>query len=135
MIHIFNGKCDSSEKTVSFKKHLEVLNYVPIDFRFTRRWVLFSDLSRFISRIEKRLEDTNADEFNSNMFDSEIAAEEQLMKESAAHQKTLHTTIVEHNADILRGEIEGLNSLKGFLKTDLDELDKMITEFESIKGD
>lgn len=130
----FHRKKKSVEKTVAFRKQVDVLNYVPRDYTVSRRWALFSDPDRFTYVYSRRISKLNADEMNGDMFDASIESEAELMKNWADEQNAHHKTLIEHNTGILAGEITALTRMIGGLKEDLEKVTTNITELEAKKG-
>ena len=130
----FHRKKKSVEKTVAFRKQVDVLNYVPRDYTVSRRWALFSDPARFTYVYGRKLQKlNNVDELNGNLFDAYIDSEGDLIKTWGDEQHTHHRKLIVHNAGILRGNQTMLISLIELLKEDLAEVDKKTAELEAIR--
>ena len=121
------------EKYVTFYKAVDVLNFVPREYTVKRRWALFSDPDRFSHIHRRKLAGLNADEMNGDMFDASIDGEAALMKTWADEQHILHNTLIEHNAGILAGKVNGLNRMLEGFREDLEKIDKSAAELEAIR--
>lgn len=129
------SKGKGTEKTVSFAKTVDVLNYTPLEYRYTQRWAAFSDIDRFEALYTKKIKGLDVDEMCGEMFDSYILSEANLMKSSAEEQKIFHKSVIQHHKGLINGELEKLNRLLSDLENDLTGLESEIERFKSIKND
>lgn len=122
-----------TEKTVSFSKTIEVLNYTPIEYRLTKRWAEFSDIDKFEDRYTKKIKGLDVDEMCGELYDSEILMEAALMKASAAEQQIHHKSLIQHNKGVFKEDLEKLNRLLADLENDLTNLDREIERLKSLQ--
>jgi len=118
--------------SAKFEKALDILNYVPADFRQTKRWADFSDPVKFENVYSRKIAALSVDSMCGAMFDGDIISEGVLMQNSADQQLIQYCGVVEHYRGIINGGLNKLMRLLDNLESDLDELNNEITEYEQL---
>lgn len=120
-----------ADKDVHIFKEIDVLNYVPIEYRYTRKWTDFNNIAE--SYFRKVVAKTNIDELDHDMFDALIDSEMTDMLTSAKEQYTHHTRTIYNHRGIVNGQIERARNKLESLETDNTRYDDEITKFTKLK--
>lgn len=117
-----------AERDVHIFKEIDICNYAPIEYRYTRKWTDFNNIAE--SYFRKIVAKTNIDELDHDMFDALIDAEMEDMLTSAKEQYTHHTRTIYSNRGIVNGQIERAKKKLESLEADNarydDEIEKYI---------
>ena len=120
-----------TDETVTLHKEFAVLNYTPLDYMYTTKYLDF--LNNAENKFREMIEKISLDDFCDNIFDSYIDAVINQMKGSANEQYVYHMQVIDHHRGLLEGEIVyAANHLKN-LQQDLKELEEEIEVYEKIK--
>lgn len=122
-----------ADKDVHISKEIDILNYVPIEYRFTQKWADFNNVAEnYFRRVVAK---TNIDELDDDMFDSLIDAEMTDMLASAKEQYTHHTRTIYSNRGIVNGQIERAKSKLESLEADNVRYDEEIAKYNKLKAE
>lgn len=122
-----------ADRDVHIFSEIDVLNYVPIEYRYTRKWTDFNDMAE--SYFRKIVTKTNIDELDHDMFDALIDAEMADMLTSAKEQYTHHTRTIYSNRGIVNGQLERARKKLESLEADKDRYDDEIAKYTKLKDE
>ena len=125
-------KGKGKEKTTSFEKEVDILNYTPLDYAYTKRWAEYSNPEIFDSVHRKKIKNLAVDDLCGNMYTPEIKSEANKMKESAAEQRIHHYSLIDHHKGMVEGEIQKLEQLLLNYENDLKYVNDKLNELESL---
>lgn len=119
-----------NDTAISLHKEMEILNYTPIDYRYT---VPYADFLQNAEKNFRRLINaTSPDDLCENMLDSFINAAVGEMKASAEEQYTHHIHFISHYKGIVDGHLaQGRRQLK-HLQQDLAGMEGQIQKLQSL---
>ena len=120
-----------TDETVTLHKEFEVLNYTPLDYMYTTKYLDFLDTAE--NKFRKMIEKISLDDLCDNMFDSYIDSVIQQMKGSAKEQYAYHMQVIDHHRGMLEGELVCASGHLRNLQQDLKELEEEIDIYEKIK--
>lgn len=124
MARIPTGKGRSRTKTL--RATYEVLNYSPVDFVFSSKWIGY--LQTLGSRISSVLKRTSPDHLNSDMFNPNSKSHAETEKTIAGIQHANHYHLIDHLGRMVEGEKAKAAYLKKNLLSDIALIDRMIEE-------
>ncbi len=124
MARIPTGKGRS--RTKSLRATYEVLNYSPVDFAFSSKWI--GSLQTLGSRIKLILKRISPDELNTDIFNPEIESNAEIEKKIADIQHVNHCHLIDHLGRMVEGEKAKTACLKKNLQSDIALIDRMIEE-------
>ena len=120
-----------SEKTVSFSKIFDPLNYSPLPYEFTPR---FQDyINSFEKDFEKRISKTTIDDLNFDMFDPSIESNVNLEIVRAKEQYTNHISVINHTLGLIRGAFETASHHLSNLEKEKIEVEKERSRYLQLK--
>lgn len=122
-----------ADKDVHIFKEIDVLNYVPIEYRYTQKWTDFNNMAENYFR--KVVAKTNIDELDHDMFDALIDAEMEDMMTSAKEQYTHHIRTIYSNRGIVNGQIERARKKLESLEADNARYDDDIAKYTKLKDE
>lgn len=122
-----------AEKDVHIFKEIDICNYVPIEYRYTRKWTDFNNIAENYFR--KVVGQTNIDELCDDMFDALIDGEMMDMLTSAKEQYTHHTRTIYSNRGIVNGQIERAKAKFESLQADNARYDEEIAKYTKLKDE
>lgn len=122
-----------AECDVHIFKEIDICNYVPIEYRYTRKWTDFNNAAE--SYFRKVVAKTNIDELDHDMFDALIDAEMADMLTSAKEQYTHHARTIYSNRGIVNGQIERARNKLASLEADNTRYDDEIEKYTKLKDE
>lgn len=125
-------KGKGTDEIRTFHKTIEVLNYTPMTYLYTESYWKFRENAEKIFR--KKLENIPVNELCTSIFDSQIQAEKEKMKQFAKEQHTEHLHLILHNAGILGGELVSRQEELEHLTEDLSETEKNLEYYRSLES-
>lgn len=129
--HMSIGK--GADKDVHIFKEIDVLNYVPIEYRYTQKWTDFNNMAE--SYFRKVVAKTNIDELDHDMFDALIDSEMTDMLTSAKEQYTYHIRTIYSHRGIVSGQIEKAKSKLESLEADNVRYGEEIAKYTKLKDE
>lgn len=120
-----------TDETVTLHKEFSVLNYTPLDYMYTTKYLDFLDNAE--NSFRKTIEKISLDDLCDNMFDTYIDSIIQRMKSSAKEQYIYHMQLIDHHRGLLEGELVCAAGHLQNLQQDLKELEEEIEVYEKIK--
>ncbi len=103
-------------ETKSFNKGIDVLNYVPIDYRLTSFFAsYFTDAEKYY---DKQLKEVSVDDQCIDMFEAINKSAADIDRASAREQCVNHLNTILHDKGVLRGAKSVINNELNFLKLD-----------------
>lgn len=122
------------KKTETIKvqnKIFDVLNRVPVDYRYTTEYVRF--LNGAQKNIEKMMNETDRGSGCLELFHEYIGAFRRQMKEIGREEYVHRMYLIEHHRGILNGEVESACRLKEKLEEELKKEKETIQTLETLK--
>lgn len=120
-----------TDKPVSFRKEIDVLNCTPVDYQYTERYIRFVNQAE--SMFGRVINKVSVDELCDDMFDPYIDSVMEQMKGSAKEQYTHHMHLINHHKGIVEGELVLSRGHLTDLKKDLEDLEQKISSVKQIK--
>lgn len=125
-------KGKGTDEIRTFHKAVEVLNYTPMTYLYTESYWKFRENAEKIFR--RKLENIPVNEFCVSIFDSQIQAEIEKMKQFAKEQHTDHIHLILHNAGILGSELISRRERLEHLTEDLSETEKNLEYYRLLES-
>ena len=118
-------------ENTSFQKEFEVLNYTPVEYRYTDQY------KDFFSSVEKRFKESMdkipVDDLSYDICDRYIESVVRQMKVSAREQYINHLYVITHYRGLLSGEMSRAQGHLENLKQDLKEIENQINTYLALK--
>jgi len=121
-----------TEQVIALPKEFAVLNYVPVDYKFTASYVEF--IKEAETRFRRIIKKTSVDDLCDTMLDCYIDSEVNRMKEAAKEQYTYHVYSIAHYRGLLNGEIVKAEGHLDNLRKDLCGLEEKILLYDQIRS-
>lgn len=130
-----NGKTvgKGAEETAIIHKEFDVLNYTPVDYKYTEKYLKFLQSSD--KDFHEMIEKIKIDDLCDDLLDYYIDANINEMKASAKEQFTHHLDVINHHKGVLEGQIKSANEHLNLLKKDLEETEEEISALKRLKKD
>ena len=125
------GKGTDKDKDITLSKVIDILNYHPIDYKFTQVWVNFNNTSE--SYFRQAISKMNIDDLCDDLFDALIDSEVAQMISSAKEQYTFHFQTINHIRGILKGQMLKANLKCDSIDSDLERYDDQLKEYIKLK--
>lgn len=127
IMKIFKRKKDKpvgrgSEKVVSFSKIFEPLNYCPLAYEYTSRFVDY--ISNADKDFRKRIANTSIDDLNFDLFDPSIDSNVNLEIVRAKEQYTNHVSVINHTIGLIKGAFQTANDHLINLEKDKEDAER-----------
>lgn len=125
----YKGK--ANEELPIENKIFDVLNRVPLDYRYT---IGYAEFLRNADRdIEKMMSKMKLDRYCAEAFDEYMGAFRRQMKAYAKEEYTHRMYVIEHNRGLLSGEVCRTSALKEKLAAELKKEEETLAKLENLK--
>lgn len=119
------------DRTVSFHKEFEVLNYTPVDYSYTTQYANFLHSSE--TKFRRGIDNTVVDDLCDDMYDAYIDSIVRQMKSWAKEQYTYHMHLIGHYKGMIHGELICAEGHLENLKQDLDDIEQEMAVYKQLK--